>query len=119
MPNCIVILHALHYLSFSFTITFTFNNHKTIVEVHYNIDNNILTSSHIINNIYIHSLRCLSVCLISISLSLYLSIYLSTYLLIYLPTYLSIYLSIYLSVYLPHLQIFVKFIKCIDFTDLK
>ena len=51
-----VILHALHNLSFSFTITFTFNNHKTIVQIHYNVDN-ILTSSLIIENIYIHSLR--------------------------------------------------------------
>ena len=65
MPLHIVILHALHSLSFSFTITFTFNNHKTIVKVHYNFDNNILTSSLTINNIYIHSVR---------------SVYLSTYL---------------------------------------
>ena len=41
MPHYIVILHALHNLSFSFTITFTFNNHKTLVEIHYNFDNNI------------------------------------------------------------------------------
>ena len=64
-PHYRVILQALHNLSFRFTITFTFNNHKTTVEVHYNVDNNILTSSLIINNIYTHSLR---------------SIYLSTYL---------------------------------------
>ena len=57
MPHYRVILHALHNLSFSFTITFKFNNHKTIVEIHYNVDNNILTSSLIINNIYIHSLK--------------------------------------------------------------
>ena len=53
MPNYILILHASHNLSFSFTITFTFNNNKTIVEIHYIVDNNILTSSLIINNIYI------------------------------------------------------------------
>ena len=41
MPHYIIILHALHNLSFSFTITFTFNKHKTIVEIHYNFDNNI------------------------------------------------------------------------------
>ena len=41
MPHYIVILHALHNLSFSFTITFTFNNHKTIVEIHYSFNNNI------------------------------------------------------------------------------
>jgi len=56
---------ASHNLSFSFTISFTFNDNKTIVEVHYNIHNSILTSGLIINNIDIHSLR---------------SIYLSTYL---------------------------------------
>ena len=59
MLHYIVILHASHNLSFSFTITFTFNNNKTIVEVHY-VNNNILMSSLIIN-IYIHSLR--SICL--------------------------------------------------------
>jgi len=48
MPHYRVILHALRNLSFSFTITFTFNNHKTVVEIHYNVDNNILTSSLII-----------------------------------------------------------------------
>jgi len=64
-PHYIVTLHVLHNLSFSFTINFTFNNHKNIVEIHYEEDNNILTSSLIINNIYIYSLR---------------SIYLSTYL---------------------------------------
>jgi len=53
-PNYIVTLHALDNLSFCFTITFTFYNHKTIVEIHYNVDNNILTSSLTINNIYIH-----------------------------------------------------------------
>ena len=70
MPHYTVTLHALHNLSFSFTITFTFNNKKTIVEIHYNVDNNILTPSVIMNNIYINSLRsiCLSVCL-SISYS--------------------------------------------------
>ena len=41
MPHHIVILHALHNLSFSFTITFTFNNHKTIVQIHYNFNKNI------------------------------------------------------------------------------
>jgi len=66
MPHYRVILHALHNLSFSFALTFTFNNHKTIVEIHYNIDNNILMSSLLINNIYIHSLS-----------SIYLSAYLS------------------------------------------
>ena len=60
MPHYTVTLHALHNLSFSFTITFTFNNHKTKVEIHYNVDN-ILTSSLIINNIYIYSLK--SICL--------------------------------------------------------
>jgi len=40
-PHYIVILHALHNLSFSFTINFTFNNHKTIVELHYNFNKNI------------------------------------------------------------------------------
>jgi len=52
MSHYTVTLHALHNLSFSFTTTFTFNNNKTKVEVHYNVDNNILTSSLIINNIY-------------------------------------------------------------------
>jgi len=56
-------VHALHNLSFSFTITFTFNNHKTIVEIHCNVDNNILTSSLMITNIFKHSLR--SVCVSS------------------------------------------------------
>ena len=42
MPRYIVILHALPNLSFSFTITF--NNNRTIVEIHYNVNNNILTS---------------------------------------------------------------------------
>ena len=42
MPHYRVILHALHNLSFSFTITF--NNNKTTVEIHYNVNNNILTS---------------------------------------------------------------------------
>ena len=66
MSHYTVILHASHNLSFSFTITFTFNDNKTIVEVHYNVDNNILTSSLIINNIYILS---------EIYLSVYLSIF--------------------------------------------
>ena len=35
MPHHTVILHALQNLSFSFTITFTVNNHKTIDEIHY------------------------------------------------------------------------------------
>jgi len=61
MPHYTVTLHALHNLTFSFTVPFTFNNNKSIVEVHYNVDNNILTSSLIINNIYIYCLR--SVCL--------------------------------------------------------
>ena len=42
MPHYTAILHALHNLSFSFTITFTLNNNKTIVVTHYNIDNNII-----------------------------------------------------------------------------
>ena len=37
--HCIAILHALHNLSFSFTITFTFNNNETIVEIHCDVDN--------------------------------------------------------------------------------
>ena len=41
MPHYRVMLHALHNSSFSFTITFTFNNQETIVEIHYNVDNNI------------------------------------------------------------------------------
>jgi len=41
MPHYIVILHALHNLSFSFTISFIFSNHRAIVEIHYNVDNNI------------------------------------------------------------------------------
>jgi len=65
MPHYTVTLHASRNLSFSFTITFTFNDNKTIIEVHYNVDNNILTSSLKINNIYVCSLR---------------SVYLSTYL---------------------------------------
>ena len=32
-------VHALHNLSFSFIITFTFNDHKTIVEIHYKFNN--------------------------------------------------------------------------------
>jgi len=40
-----------------FTITFTFNNNKTIVEIYYNVNNNILTSKLTINDIYIHSVR--------------------------------------------------------------
>ena len=66
MPHYTVTLHSSHNLRFSFTITFTFNNHKTLVEIHYNVDNHILTSSRIINIIFIHSLR-------SICLSTYLS----------------------------------------------
>ena len=61
MPHHTVTLYALHNLSFSFTITFVFKSHKTIVEIHYNVGNNILTSGLIINNIYIYSPR--SVCL--------------------------------------------------------
>jgi len=57
MPLYRVILHASHNSSFSFTITFTFNDNKGIVEVHYNVDNNILRPSLIINNIYKHSPR--------------------------------------------------------------
>ena len=41
VPHYIVILHALLNLSFSFTITVTFNNNKTVVEILYNVDNNI------------------------------------------------------------------------------
>jgi hypothetical protein len=41
MPYYIVILHALRKLGFSFTITFTIKNKKTIVEIHYNVNNNI------------------------------------------------------------------------------
>ena len=41
MPHYIAILHALYNLSFSFTITFTFNNHKTTVEICYNFNKNI------------------------------------------------------------------------------
>jgi len=41
VPHYKVILHALHYLGFSFSITFTFNINKTIVEIHYNVNNNI------------------------------------------------------------------------------
>ena len=37
--------------------TFTFNNTKTIVNIRYNVNNNILTSKLTINNISIHSLR--------------------------------------------------------------
>ena len=51
MPHYRVILHALHNLSLRFTITFTFNNHKTVVEIHHKVDNNILTSSLIINRL--------------------------------------------------------------------
>ena len=57
MPHYRVILHALHNLSFIFPIPFTFNNYKTIVEFHHNVDKNILTSSLIIYNICLHSLR--------------------------------------------------------------
>jgi len=46
MPHCTVMLQALDYLSFSFT----FNDNKTTLEIHYNINNNILTSKHTINN---------------------------------------------------------------------
>jgi len=38
MPHYMVILHASRNLNFSFTITFTFNNNKTIVEIHYNVN---------------------------------------------------------------------------------
>ena len=94
-----VILHALHNLSFSFTIIFTLNNHKTIVEIHYNFDSNILTYNLTINNIYIYLSIYLSVCL-SVCLSIYLSIYLSVC--------LSVYLSIYLSFIVErHLQIII------------
>ena len=62
LPHYTVTLHALPDLSFSFTIPFTVNNHKIIVEIHYNFNNNtFLTSSLTINNIYIHAVR--SVCL--------------------------------------------------------
>ena len=57
MPHYRAILHALHNSSFSFPIPFTFNNYKTIVEFHYNVDKNILTSSLIIYNICLHSRR--------------------------------------------------------------
>ena len=39
MPHYTVTLHAMHNLRFSFAITFTFNNDKTIVEIHYVNDN--------------------------------------------------------------------------------
>jgi len=51
MPHYTAILHASHKFSCSFTITFTFNNNKTIVEIHCDVDNNILTSSLVINNV--------------------------------------------------------------------
>jgi len=51
MPHYTAILHALHNFSCSFTITFTFNNNKTIVDIHYNVDNNILTPSLVINKV--------------------------------------------------------------------
>jgi len=35
-----------------FTITFTFNSNKTIVEIYYNVSNNILTSKFTINDVY-------------------------------------------------------------------
>ena len=41
MLHYTVTLHALHNLSFSCTITFTFNSHKTTVEILYNFANNI------------------------------------------------------------------------------
>ena len=42
MPHYIVILHALHYLSISFTINFTFKKYKkTTVKIHYNVNNNV------------------------------------------------------------------------------
>jgi len=44
VPHYRVIQSALHNLSFSFALTFTFNNHNSIVEIHYNINNNILIS---------------------------------------------------------------------------
>jgi len=53
MPHYTITLHASRNLRFSFTVTFTFNGNKTIVQVHYKVDNNILTSSLIINNLYI------------------------------------------------------------------
>jgi len=40
MPHYVATLHALHNLSFSFTITLDKN--KTIVDIHYNVDKNIL-----------------------------------------------------------------------------
>ena len=48
MPHYMVILHTLHNLNFSFTITF-------ILIVTHNFGNNILTSKLKINNIYINS----------------------------------------------------------------
>ena len=41
IPHYKVILHAFHNLNKSFTITFIFNNNKTLVVIHYNFDNNI------------------------------------------------------------------------------
>ena len=41
MPHYIVILRALHKLSFSFTKTFRFNSHKIVVDIHCNFNNNI------------------------------------------------------------------------------
>ena len=37
----VVILHALHNLCLSFTITLTFNNYNTLVDSHCNFDKNI------------------------------------------------------------------------------
>ena len=47
MPHYMVILHALHNLNFSVTITFM------LIVTHYNISNNVLTSKLKINNIYL------------------------------------------------------------------
>jgi len=41
MSHYTATLHALHNLSCTFAVKFTFNNNKTIVKIHYNVDNNI------------------------------------------------------------------------------
>ena len=64
------------------------------MEIHYNVDNNILTSILIINNIYIHSLR---------------SIYLSTYLFFTLVHLVGFTIEIYYDARPHELQISEKY----------
>ena len=70
MPHYTVTLHALHKIRFSFTITFTVNNHKTIDEIHDNFDNNIFLTLNLQLIILTYTLCDLSIFYSKVSLQI-------------------------------------------------